>query len=261
MITICVANHKGGVAKTTTAGALCSQFARDGYSVLAIDMDPQADLSDILGVTEKQRETQNMYSVLSKGMDINDIIVNVGSFDIAPSDIDMSLCENEANDIAANFRLKEILADDRIQSKYDIVVIDTPPSLGVITIRSLTAADYVLVPTDTSISSAKGIIHLMDTIRSVKKYFNHGLSVAGVLLIRVETKTNVAKDITESTKYVCDTMGIKMFDTVIRKSTKIPESHTVNADLWDYSPNSPGAMDYANMFKELKEVLNNGKEQ
>ena len=263
MKVICIANQKGGATKTTTAGALCSMLTKDGFSVLAIDMDPQANLSDSFGVRDATKK--NTYTML-KGLSTPEETIQSSNedtayvCDIVPSIIDLALFEQEPHDIGRDYVLKEILENSSISERYDFVVIDTPPSLGVTTTVALVASDLVLIPTVTSSSATKGITQLYKHLESVKKYLNKNLRVIGVLMTMFKKNTKIAKEIRETVKIlICDPFNIKLYDSTIRESVRVPESQAFAIDLWNFAPDSTVAADYDAWYKnELKEDLVNG---
>ena len=258
MIVISVSNLKGGVAKTTVVSSLCWLLAKDGYSVLAIDMDPQADLSKRLGLTEEQREEKNIFEALVgtvKDVPLSDVIYNVGPYDLVPSDKSMIQYESRSDLFSRETRLKFKLDDDNIREKYDVIVIDTPPYLGLISICALTASDRVLIPVDMDDASIMGCVQLNETINTIKRWYNPGISVAGVFRARVKSNTNAAKDSNEQLTDICNRLQFKQFETFIRDSAKVAESHSFRKSIYEYAPSCISAVDYKKFYNEAKEVL------
>lgn len=249
MKTIVIANQKGGVAKTTTSGAVASMLARKGFKVLAIDMDPQGNLTD----NSKASQTEDgVYAVLKKEKNILSCLQNNGIYDILPASILMASVEQElSGTMGREYRLREAIESDALAEHYDYIVIDTPPALGTLTINALVAADYVLIPTMADINATKGISQLNSTIVNVRKYFNKDLEIAGVLLTRFDPRLNISKKVKEVSVMVADMMDAALFETYIRACVAAPEANFKAIDLFDYGPNSTVAKDYEEFIDEF----------
>ena len=248
MKVIAVANQKGGVAKTATAGALATGLKLMGYSVLAVDMDPQANLSDSMGGEESEH---TLYTILMGEDNINEAIQRDTICDLVPATIMLAGLEAELNCMGRELRLKEEIEAAELDSKYDYMILDTPPAMGIITINALVAADSVVIPTMADMASVKGIDQLNATIRNVRKYFNDKLGIDGILFTRHSSRTNIGRDIRAATEKIAENMGTRVYDAYIRASVVVPESNAMASDLWSYSPNSTVANDYSNFIEEF----------
>lgn len=256
MTVIAVANQKGGIGKTTTSAALAANLKKRGFRVLAIDMDPQGNLSMSSG---SNIELPTVYELLKEDVSVNDVIQHLDAYDIIPANIMLSAAEQELSHIGKEQRLKERL--EPIMESYDYVVIDTPPSLGILTINAFTAADEIIIPTTAGIFAATGIKQLNSTINSVKKYCNNSIQIAGILLTKYDPRTNNSKDMRDLTLRLSEFMNTRLFDTYIRSSVVVEEAQARNIDIFTYQKNSNVAKDYEAFVDEylrMKEMENNG---
>lgn len=246
---IAVANQKGGVAKTTTTSALAAGLKQKGFRVLAVDVDPQGNLSDSAGADNVNSVT--VYDLLKRETTAKAAIQHLDMFDIIPANITLAVTEQELSAIGKEQRLKENLAE--IMNEYDYIVIDTPPALGLLTINAFTVADEVIIPTTPGIFAATGIKQLNDTIQNVRKYCNSKVKIAGILLTKFQPRNNNSKYIKELTEKLAGYMSAKMFNTYIRASVVIEEAQTRQTDLYTYNSSSPVAADYASFVDEYLE--------
>jgi chromosome partitioning protein len=245
---IAIANQKGGVGKTTTAINLSAALAKAGKKVLIIDLDPQANSS--LTFLNNLTIEQSVYDVLVEtGTKIESIIkpTYVPSLDIMPARINLAKFESKLiGEFDAPFRLK-----DRIESLthiYDYIIIDTPPTLGLITVNALVASDYVIVPIQPSYFALEGTDDLLETVEKVKARPNPNLQVLGVVITLLDKRTTLAKDIQEQIKEV---FGDKVFETVISKSVRLEESPAYKEVIFTFAPSSSGAIEYSNLCEEV----------
>ena len=213
-----LANQKGGVAKTTTTGTLAAGLKKQGFSVLTIDCDPQGNLS--MSVAAENQDSATMYEVMKGTVSAREAIQHTPSCDIIP-----------ANTILAGIELRD--EQTGVAEEYDYILIDCPPSLGLLTVNALTAADYLLIPTMAETFAASGITQLYDTYKSVKKYTNPALRIDGVLLTRTE-RTRVTKTIQELTGKIANYMGADVYRTTIRSNVIIKEAQAVQENVFDY---------------------------
>lgn len=249
MKVIVVANQKGGVAKTTTAGAIASAIARGGNRVLAVDMDPQGNFTDNCNA---EQSDMGVYAVLKDTATVAACVQHSELYDVLAASIALAAVEQELSGaMGREYRLREALAAPNVTGTYDFVVIDTPPALGTLTINALVAADYVLIPSMADINATKGISQLNDTIRNVRKYFNPNLKIAGILLTRFDRRLNISKAIQEVAENAANVMGTKLYGTVIRASVVAPESNYTRTDLFAYAPDSTVSEDYQNFMSEF----------
>ncbi len=246
---IAFANQKGGVAKTTTTLNLAVAFAESGYRVLCIDLDPQGNLTMSQGIDPDKVE-QSLYDVLVNDVPISEVIVKreidiaVASIDLAGAEIAMSTKIGRERTLEK--ALKEVEAD------YDFVCIDTPPSLGLLTINALTAANKVIVPVQCEYLSMRGLVQLQNTLRMIQENLNPDVRIEGILPTMLDTRTIHAK---EAVEILEENFGDLVFRSRIRKAIKFAEAPVKGSSVLKYDSGSSAA----NYYRELaKEVLANG---
>jgi chromosome partitioning protein len=246
---IAFANQKGGVAKTTTTLNLAVAFAESGYRVLCIDLDPQGNLTMSQGIDPDKVE-KSLYDVLVNDMPISEIIVKreidiaVASIDLAGAEIAMSTKIGRERTLEK--ALKEVAAD------YDFVCIDTPPSLGLLTINALTAANKVIVPVQCEYLSMRGLVQLQNTLRMIQENLNPDVRIEGILPTMLDSRTIHAK---EAVEILEENFGDLVFRSRIKKAIKFAEAPVKGASVLKYDSDSSAA----NYYRELaKEVLANG---
>lgn len=246
---IAVANQKGGVGKTTTALNVSSALAFMGKTTLLIDSDPQAH-STLSFVKDPSRHEKSLYDVLiSNNENIEDHIINttIPGLKMVISRISMAKLEPSLlGEIDGHFRLKDSL--EPVKKKFDFIIIDTPPTLGIITLNALVAADAVIIPIQSSYLSLEGADDLLETIDKVKKVANPNLQILGILITLHDKRTNISKDVVKKIKKV---FGKVVFRTVISKSVKLEESPAYRESIFTYAPHSVGAIQYKKVAKEI----------
>jgi chromosome partitioning protein len=245
---IAIANQKGGVGKTTTAINLSAALARSRKKVLLIDLDPQANSS--LTFLPHEDIDLSIYELLTDSQtDFSNVIkkTSISGLDILPSRINLAKFESKLiGEFDAPFRLKDKM--DGLSKTYEYIVIDTPPTLGLITVNALVASDYLIVPIQPSYFALEGTDDLLDTVEKVKARPNPKLEVLGVLITLLDKRTTLAKDIHEQIRRV---FGDKVFETVISKSVRLEESPAYKESIFTFAPNSTGAVEYASLCKEV----------
>ena len=251
---IAIANQKGGVGKTTTALNISSAFAIIGKSTLLIDTDPQAH-STISSVSDPSKSEMSLYDVMiDNNVKMDDIILQstIPGLDIAISKISMAKLEPSLlGQIDGHFRLKDKI--ENIKNKYEYIIIDTPPTLGLITLNALVAATHILIPIQSSYLCLEGTDDLLETIEKVRRIANPKLQIIGVLITLHDRRTNISKDAVVRIKKV---FGRKIFRTRITKSVKLEESPAYKESIFTYAPRSTGAFQYQ---KLVEEIIKRGK--
>jgi chromosome partitioning protein len=249
LVIIAITNQKGGVGKTTTSINVAAAIALMGKKVLLIDMDPQAH-STISTVANPEKYDKSLYDVLmNKGERIEDIIVrsNIPGLDMSITKISMAKLEPSlSGEFDAHYRLKDAL--EQVRGKYQYIFIDTPPTLGLITLNALVAANYIFIPIQSSYLCLEGTDDLLETIEKVKKIANPHLKVLGVVITLYDRRTNLARDVVLRIKKV---FGDKLFKTFISKSVKLEESPAYKESIFTYAPGSIGAEQYRKVAEEL----------
>lgn len=243
---IAVANQKGGVGKTTTAGALAVGLADNGYRVLGIDLDPQGNFSHSLGVDMYQQNT--IYQVLKCEVQAKEAIQTLEKFDFIPANIMLAGAEQELTQTGKEHRLEETISP--VSGHYDFIVVDTPPSLGVLTVNAFTSANEVIIPSTAGIFAASGIRQLENTIQNVKKYCNPQVKIAGILLTRYNPRTNISREIRSLTQQLGEHLTIPVYQTFIRNGIVVEEAQANQTDIFTYRKKSTVSEDYRKFIQE-----------
>ena len=247
---ISVANQKGGVGKTTTTVNLGTILAKKGKKVLLIDADPQGNATSGLGV-EKEVEFST-YDILVNETEIKDAIQDtiIKNLKVCPSNINLAGAEVElVSMMSREQRLKEKL--DMVKDKFDYILIDCPPSLGLITLNSFTASDSVLIPVQCEYYALEGLGQLLNTINLVKKHLNKEIKIEGALLTMYDMRTNLSNQVVKEVKKY---FGDQVYKTVIPRNVRLSEAPSYGMPITEYDPRSKGAKSYIKFAKEfLKE--------
>lgn len=244
---IAVANQKGGVGKTTTAQALTAGLTELGYKVLAIDLDPQGNLSSASGAENYNVPT--IYELMKQEANLDDVIQHIGGYDVIPANIMLAGAEQELSQTGKEHRLKECIA--AIVGKYDFIIIDTPPSLGVLTVNAFTCASDIIIPTTAGIFATTGISQLNQTVKSVQRYCNSNVKVKGILFTRFNPRANISKQIMELTEQLSKYISAPIYETYIRSTVAVEEAQANKTDIFSYADKSTVAEDYRAFIKEL----------
>ena len=245
---IAIANQKGGVGKTTTSVNLGACLAYIGKRVLLVDVDPQGNATSGVGI-EKADVEHCIYDILVDDVDIKEVIKpsEVENLDIIPATIQLAGAEIElVPTISREVRLKRAL--EAVKHHYDYIVIDCPPSLGLLTINALTASDAVLIPVQCEYYALEGLSQLLNTVRLVQKHLNTELMIEGVLLTMLDARTNLGiQVIDEVKKYFQD----KVYQTIIPRNVRLSEAPSHGQPIIIYDPRSRGAEVYLELAKEV----------
>jgi len=247
---IAVANQKGGVGKTTTAVNLSSCLGYKGKKVLLIDVDPQGNSTSGLGV-DKKKIGQSAYDVLINDVDIIETLVQtpIENLMLCPSNIQLAGAEVElVSTISRETRLKNSL--DAIKDNYDFILIDCPPSLGLLTLNSLTASNTILVPIQCEYYALEGLSQLMETVKLVQRHLNKELDVEGVVLTMFDARTNLSIQVVEEVKKY---FRNKVYRTVIPRNVRLSEAPSYGLPIILYDPKSKGAECYLDLADEVIE--------
>lgn len=246
---ISIVNQKGGTAKTTTVINLGTSLVYEGKKVLLIDIDPQSNLTVGLDVNVLDGG-KTIYNCLMDEIRLDSVIhnTNTKNLDIVPATINLANAELELTNIIGR---ETVLRDSIETSKnldYDYVLIDCNPSLGLLTINALSACDKVLIPLEASIFSFQGINNLIKVVNLVKKKLNKKIAIGGVLLTRVDSRTNISKDFEEQLKEI---FKEKVFKTIIHQNVKIAEAQVANKAVIEFAKESKGAKEYLALAREV----------
>jgi chromosome partitioning protein len=246
---IAIANQKGGVGKTTTAINLAAALASKGIKTLLIDLDPQANSSmSFLDIHQLERSVYD--ALIDGGINLGEVIrpaEKIENLFVAPATIALAKIEAKLiGELDSHYRLKDQLQS--VQDDYGYVIIDTPPTLGIITVNALVAATHVLIPIQASYFALEGTDDLLETVDKIKLRANPQLQILGALITLYDKRTLLARDIHEQIQRV---FGIKVFNTVITRSVRLEESPAYRESIFTFAPRSTGAYEYYRLSEEV----------
>lgn len=248
---IAIANQKGGVGKTTTTINLGYSLSASGKKILCVDMDPQSNMTSGFGIDNSSLDCTT-YNILIEERNIKEALITLNEMNgisIVPSSIQLAGAEIELVPmLSREFRLKNSLKD--IKDDYDYILIDCPPSLGLLTINALTAADSVLVPIQCEYYALEGLTQLMNTINLIKKNINHSLEIEGVVLTMFNARTNLSIQVVDEVKKY---FKGKVYGTIIPRNIRLGEAPSFGKPISLYDPHSKGAEAYEELAKEIIE--------
>jgi chromosome partitioning protein len=245
---IAVANQKGGVGKTTTAVNLAAVIANWGHKVLLVDADPQGNATSGIGI-QRGGFRKSLYHSLVLDEPVSSITLPsaIASLDIIPANKDLAGAEIELVDVAQReFRLRRALAP--IESDYEYIIIDCPPSLGLLTLNALTAAKSLLVPIQCEYYALEGVTELFDTLARIRRLHNPGLMIEGLLLTMYDERTNLSAAVAADLR---DFYGLQVFQTVIPRNVRLAEAPSYGKPIITYDAHSKGAEAYSQLAREI----------
>jgi chromosome partitioning protein len=242
---ICLSNHKGGVAKTCSAANIGAGLSRLGKKCLLIDLDPQANLSLSFGIRDSEK---TIYGALQGAYGLKEAIIAVDEkLDMISSTLDLSGVEIElSSEAGREVILKELI--DPLKKNYDYIILDCPPSLGLLTINALTASQDVFIPLQAQFLALQGLAKLTDVIEKIKKRLNKELEIGGVVITQYDHRKVLNRDVAGT---IQEHFGDRVFKTVIRENVALAEAPSSGKDIFRYNPNSHGAIDYLALCREI----------
>ncbi len=244
---IAITNQKGGVGKTSTASALASGLQEKGYSVLAIDLDPQGNLGFCLGAEIENALT--VYELMKGNANVRKVIQNCNGIDVIPANILLSKAELEFSDFGREFLLKKSIAS--IRDNYDYIIIDTPPALNILTVNAYVATDFLIIPMVPEILSLMGVSQLEETVNLVKGVFNPNMEVLGILLNKYDGRRVLTRDVEDMAKVVSVDLNTRVFKAKIRTSVAVAEAPAHSVSIYKFSPKSNATKDYRQLVDEI----------
>ena len=240
-----VINQRGGCGKTSTAHALATGLKQKGFTILVVDTDPQGSLSYTMGADTTGR---GLYEVMREEATAAELIQKTAQGDTLPSTILLSAADMEFTSTGREWILDSIL--EPIKEKYQYIIIDSPPTLGILTINALTACTDVIIPMGADIYSLQGLNQLYTTIGKVRKFCNRDITIAGLLMTRYNNRTILSRDIKDGIEAKSKELNAPMYNTVIREGVAIKEAQTQQQCLFEYAPTSNPAQDYMSFIEE-----------
>jgi chromosome partitioning protein len=243
---ISISNHKGGVGKTTTAINIGAGLNKLGKRVLLIDLDAQANLSQSLGLIDNE-ERQNIYGAITGEYKITEVIEIVKGLNVIPSTLDLSGAEIElSGEAGREYILREVI--EPLKKDYDYIIIDTAPSLSLLTINSFVASDEILIPLQAQYLALQGLTKLLEVVTKIQRRLNKDLKVGGVIVTQYDNRKVLNRDVVETIR---EHFKSEVFKTMIRDNVALAEAPANQLDIFRYNPKSYGAEDYLALCKEI----------
>ena len=250
MKTVVFSNQKGGVGKTTSAAALAAGLKSRGHRVVAVDLDPQCNLCLSSGV-DMLTVSKTMYDVFKGTATVNDVIVPGLGYDIIPGGLTLAAADMDFTQAGREYMLSEAL--EGVSERFDYAVVDTPPTLGILTTNALTAADGVIIPLTADVYALQGLTQLNGLIRNVRKYCNRDLKIYGLLLTKYNDRQNVSKALRDQVEAAAAQLETKVYRATIRESVAVREAQLLHSDFLKEAPNANAAVDYQAFIAEFLE--------
>lgn len=254
MQTITLTNQKGGVAKTTTAHILAAGLYNRNYKILVVDLDPQSNLSFSCGIDMMNVE-HTLYDVFKENATSKQAITSAKcGFNIISGGLTLAGADMDFTQTGREYMLREALKE--VSDDYDYCIIDTPPTLGILTVNALTASQTIIIPMTADIYAIQGLSQLQGLIKNVRKYCNADLEIAGLLLTRYSDRTVISRDLKQYIEEAAEHLETKLFKSTIREAVAVRESQLIVSDIFTASPRSKVTKDYNDFINEfLKERL------
>lgn len=243
---IAVANQKGGAGKTTTAQAIVNGAAAKGYKTLAVDLDSQTNLSFSMGGNAADVGT---YELITGAVKAGQAIQHTSQGDIITGSLNLATADTTFTGDSRIYALRDAIKP--LKSKYDVIVLDCPPTLGVMLTNALAAADKVIIPLTSDIYALQGLFLLTQTIQEAKSKYNSKLQIGGVVFTRHGGRTILARDLSDVIRSKCKEKGIPVYKTAIREGIAVREAQTQRQSLFEYAPKSKPAKDYEQLIREI----------
>ena len=249
MTILTVINQKGGVGKTTTAEMIGSELIHRGHSVLFIDMDAQANLSYTLQADGSGLGGNSSYELLTGDITADEAIQITERGHVIGSSPALNGADITITQTGKEYRLKEALQP--VEDRYDYIIIDTPPKLGIVTSNALTASAEALIPAQADIYSLQGINQLNETIQVIRKYTNPELNITGIVLTRFNPRTILSQEVAEMLEETAVELDTKLFETRIRESIAVKEAQAMQIDIFSHDPKNNVSIDYRALVDEI----------
>lgn len=246
---IAITNQKGGVGKTTTSVNLAAALAKMNYKVLLVDIDPQANATQGIGIDRDYVELST-YHVLTEEAKMDRVILHsyIDNLDVAPGEIDLAGIDLELAGVRKGRETRLRNGLEKVKDQYDFIFIDCPPALGLLNTNALTSCDSVLIPVQCEYYALEGLTQLLNTIKLTQSHFNRKLSIEGLLLTMLDQRTNLGLEVSQEVRKY---FGEKVYKTVIPRNIKLSEAPSAGICIFDYDKNSVGAVAYQELAKEV----------
>lgn len=252
MKVVTFASQKGGVSKTTSTEAMASGLAAMGYRVIAIDMDPQTNLTYASGIDPYSVE-KNLSHVFDGTIKFSEAILKTSiGYDIVSGGLLLAGADMEYTKTGREYMLAESISE--IRDQYDYVIVDTPPTLGILTVNALTATDDLIIPMNAEVYSVQGLAQLSGLIDNIKKYCNNDLKITGILITKYKQRQKLTGAMIDQIQKSADQIGTIVFNTKIRESVAVREAQLTQANLFKETPNANAVIDYKSFIEEYLEL-------